>query len=415
VALSGGPARRIAALAALLAALVAPALLADFKDAYKRGLDAIEQKRWDEAARQLRIAIAERPEAAGLLNAGTLFRRYTPHYWLGIALAEGGDCRGAVAAFETADKQGKLSKEEARELGQRRQACQGRIAKVGEAVAQAQREVDAAAAAAFQVAGVEGSPVMRAIWREGSPSFAARQEPATAQLASARSMLARADQELDADAATDAGRAAQAARRDLEELLGQATARRDQLQAEVQRELAGLTKAMEEARRNVSFVTRSLSPLPPTLARQCERVEEALTRAAAADLGTPLPDLRRLQDGLRASMRELRAAVKPPPDELQKAATAYLSGDYAAALDLLAAASYTEPRAIAHACLLRAAALHGLSVLQPRGGSEASARTREELRRCVALQDPVKPVPAAFPPSFLALYDEVAAEPRPSG
>ena len=398
----------------LLLALVAPALHADYREAYKRGLDAIEGKRWEDAARQMRLAIGERPEAAaGVL--GTSFRRYTPHFYLGVALAEAGDCRGAVEAFDAAEKQGKLSKEEVRDLAQRRQTCRGRVEKTSEAVAAAQRDVDAAAAAAFQVAGVEGAPLMRDAWREGSPSFAARQEPAAAQLAAARALLARADQELDADKAAEAGRSAQAARRDLEALFADAAARRDQLQADAQREMQTLRKSIDEARRRVGDVSRTLAPLPATIARQAERVEEALTRAAAADAGTPAVELRRLQDALKVSLRELQAAVKPPPDELQRAAAAYFGGDYAGALAALSAAPFTEPRAAAHACLLRAAALHGLAVLQPGKDGSANRQTRDELHRCLASPAAVAPLATVFPPSFVALYAEVAAEPRPPG
>jgi len=403
-------ARRAAALALLVCLAAAPSLRADAKEAYKRGMDAVAQKRWDEVARQMREAIAERPEAAGVLGAGTLFRRYTPQYWLGVALAEQGECRGALESFAAAEKAGKLSKEEARDVTVRRAACQKRIQRSAEAVAQAQREIDAAAAAAFQVAGVEGSPVMRGAWREGSPSFAARQDPATSQLAGARSLLARADQELDAEKAAEAGRTAQGARKDLEVLLADAVARRDALQAEAQLELDVLAKSIEEARKNVSFVTRSLAPLPQSLAKQSERVEEALTRAAAADLGTPMADIRRLEDALRLAMRDLRAAVKPPPEDLQRAASAYLAGDYSGTLAALAATKTTDPRAVAHVCLLRAAALYGASQLQAAAGQGSAAR--QELKRCVALPSAVKPLPAAFPPSFLALYAEVAAEPK---
>ncbi len=410
----GRPQPSLLALSVLLALLAASsALLADAKDSYKRGMDAIEQQRWDEAAKQMRQAIAEKPDAAG--GIGNLFRRYTPHYWLGVALAEQGDCRSAIAAFDTAEKQGKLSKEESQQLTQRRQLCHRRVQRTGEAVAQAQRDVDAAAAAAFAVAGVESSAVMRPVWREGSPSFATRQEPATAQLAAARTLLARAEQELDADKAAEAGKAAQAARRDLDALLTEATARREALQAEVDKELAALAKAIEDGRRRVSSVTRTLTPLPAAIAKQSERVEEALTRAAAADPSTPVAELKRLQEALKLSLRELQAAVKPPPEELQRAAGSYLAGDYAAAITTLSATQYTEPRAAAHACLLRAASLHGLYLLQAAQGDATLQQAREELRRCTAMRTQVKPIAAAFPPSFLALYAEVAAEPRPTG
>ena len=397
----------------LLIALIAPPLRADFRDAYKRGLDAMAQKQWDEAARQMRLAIGERPEAAaGLL--GTSLRRYTPHYFLGVALAEQGDCRGAVEAFDAAEKQGKLSKEELRNLGQRRQTCRVRVQRAGEAVAAAQREVDAASSAVARVAALEGSPFLREAWREGSPSFAARQESAAGQLAAARAALGRAERELDAEKAAEAGRSAQAVGRELEALLSAAGARRDEIQAEAQRELAALRKSTDEARRRLASVASTLAPLPAAIARQASRLEQTLTSAAAADADTPPAELRRLQDAVKASLRELQAAVKPPPDELQRAASSYLGGDYAAALAALAG-EQREPRAAAHACLLRAASLHGLQLVQGDKGGPSGEQARQELRRCVASPLAVAPLASVFPPSFLALYAAVKAEARPPG
>jgi len=410
--------RRAAWLLAL-AILAGPALHADYRDAYKRGLDAFEGKRWEEAARLLRQAIGEHPEAgAGILG----MRRYTPHYFLGVALGEEGDCRGAVDAFDTAEKQGKLSRDELRDLGQRRQTCRGRMQKSTDAVAAAQREIDATSTALAQVAAVESSPLMRDAWREGSPSLAARQEAAANQLAAARAQLARADRELDADKAAEAGRSAQAARRELESLLAAATARRDELQAEAQRELATLHKATEDARRRVASVSKTLAPLPAAIAKQTARLQEAIARAGAADAGASPAELRRLQEALKVSLRELQAAVKPPPDELQRAAASYFAGDYDAVLSTLSAAKLSETRAVAHACLLRAAALHGLHLTQgglrltqaAREQPDAEQAAREQLRRCVTSPLAVKPLATVFPPSFLALYAEVAAA-RPPG
>lgn len=404
--------RRRAACLLALWMLAAPALRADYRDSYKRGLDAYEAKRWEEATRLLREAISEHPEAgAGILG----MRRYTPHYFLGVALAEQGDCRGAVDAFDNAEKQGKLSREELRDLGQRRQTCRGRLQKASDATAAAQREVDATSTALAQVASVESSPLMRDAWREGSPSLAARQEAAANQLAAARTQLTRADRELDADKAAEAGKSAQAARRELESLLAAATTRRDELQAEAQRELAALHKATEDARRRVASVSKTLAPLPAAIGKQTARVQEAIAGAAAADAGASPAELRRLQDALKVALRELQAAVKPPPDELQRAAASYFAGDYNGVLSTLAAAKLGEPRAAAHACLLRAAALHGLHLAQGEHATPSPEQAaRQELQRCVASPLAVKPLATVFPPSFLALYAEVAAA-RPAG
>ena len=403
--------RRAAWLLAFMA-LVAPAARADYRDNYRRGVDAFEQKRWEEAARLMRQAIAEHPDAgAGILG----MRRYTPHYFLGVALVEQGDCRAAVEAFDTAEKQGKLSREELRDLGQRRQACRGRIQGVADAAAAAQREVDATSSALAQVAAVESSPLMRDAWREGSPSLAARQEAAASQLAAARAQLARAERELDAAKAAEAGKSAQAARRELESLLAAATARRDQLQAEAQRELAALHKAADEARRRVAAVSKTLAPLPAAIAKQTQRLQEAIGRAASASADSSPAERRQLQDALKASLRELQAAVKPPPDELQRAAASYFGGDYDGTLTTLSTAKLTDPRALAHACLLRAAALHAIHLAGgEHGGPAPEQAARQELQRCVASPAAVKPLATVFPPSFLALYAEVAAA-RPAG
>jgi len=407
----GNRVRRAAISAVVLAlALAAAPLLADYREVYKRGVDAFEQKRWEEAARLMRQAIAEHPEAgAGLLG----IRRYTPQYFLGIALAEQGDCRGAVEALDSAEKQGKITKEEARILGQRRQTCRARLQKSGEAVEAAKQELDAAAAVAARIAEVQGSPLMREAWRDGSPSFASRQETAGDHLAAARALLAHAERELDADKAAEAARGAQAAGRELETLLAAATARREQVQAEVQRALSALQKTVEEARRRLTFVNRTFAPLPAAIGKQAARLDKAIAGAAAADAGTPEAELGRLQNDLKVSLRELQAAIKPPPEELQRAAAAYLGGDYAGALAALESAKLAEPRAAAHACLLRAASLHGLRRVQAKGAGGDEAR--EELRRCVAAPQVVEPLATVFPPSFLALYAEVAAAAAPHG
>ena len=399
--------RRGVLTALLLAASAVAGAQGDARAAYRSGLDAFERSDWAEAARQMRLAIAERPEASG--PSLPMLRRYTPHYYLGVALAELGDCRGAVEALDTAEAQGRLGRDEVRELARHREACRATIARTQEALIAAQREIDLAAAAAFEVARLEAAPVLRPVWGDGSPSFASRQVPAAAKLAAARAAAARGDRELAPEAIAEAGRLAGEARAELEELAGEAAARREELQAAAERELSEMAKAVEGARRDLDFVTRSLAPLPPDLARRARSLQNALAATAGADLGTPLAELQRLQDDLRRGVRELRTAIRPPPDELQEAARAYLSGNYPAAAALLEQRSFSDPRAAAHACLLHAAALFGLSRMHDDGPT--LERAREEIRRCRSL--PVRPrLPAdAFPPAFRALYAEPAGPP----
>jgi hypothetical protein len=399
-----------AGLALLLLLFASGTARGDFRTAYKNGLDAFEKGDWAETARQMRLAIAERPDATGALTS-TLLRRYTPHYYLGVALAEMGDCRGAVTTLDAAEQQGKLGRDEERELVRRRDECRGRIARTEEALVGAQREVDSAAAAAFEVARLEATPVLRPVWSDGSPSFADRQRPATGKLAAARTALARGTSELDPERVAEAARLAQEARGELERLAREATARRDELQVAVERELSEMNQAATAARRDLDFVTRSLAPLPSDLGRRAKALQDALAATAAANIGSPLSELQRLQDALRRAVRELRAAVRPPPEELQEAARAYLSGDYPAAAALLEQSEFAEPRAAAHACLLHAASLFGLARMHE--DEPTLQRARDELYRCQALPVHVRPFDGAFPPAFVALHAEVAAQAAP--
>jgi hypothetical protein len=399
--------RRVAVVAALLVVLAGAPGAADYRDAYKAGLDAMAKKQWAEAARQMRLAIAERPEPGGVL----FLRRYTPQYHLGVALLELGDCRGAVDAFDAAEAQGKLDREEQQDLVRRRQGCRQRIGRTAEAVAAAQRDIDAAAAAAVEVARVERTAIMREAWSQGSPSFEARQKPAMDRLAAARGALANADRDLDAVAAEGAGRMAQEARSDLEAIARDAAQRRDELLAAVEAARTELGKLAAASQRELDFVTRSLAPLPPDVARRATQLGEVLAAVRDAGSETPLADLTGLQERVKTASRDLRAAVRPPPDELQQAARAYFAGDYPAALAALGQRPFRDARAAAHACLLKAAALHGAHLAGAAPGEDPALA---ELRLCKQL--PVRPkVPAAaFPPTFLALHAAVAAEAAPT-
>lgn len=397
-----------------LAALVLLALpaRADYKDSYRQGLDAIQRRKWDEAIRDLRAAIAEHYDAAGLMGAG-LFKRYTPHYFLGVALAEQGDCRAAVEAFDVAEQQGKMAHDDTIDLQRRRQSCKQKLAVVSDAAAQAQREVDGAAGVGAQLAALQASPGMRELWRTGSPSLESRQQAAASRLAGARTALEHAQLSANREQADEAGRSAAQARKELEALLADANSRRAAAQAEIQREVQEIKKSTDSARKDLAFATRTFSPLPPALKQRCDKVEAALTAVAAADPATPMVELRHRQETLRQALRELRAAIKPPPDDLQKAAAAYLSGDYQGTLAALAALPAGDARVAAHACLLRAAALHGIHLLQSEGDARTLEAAKDEVRRCQSLAAPVQPLESAFPPSFRALWQEVAAAAAP--
>src|SRR5688572_28907174 len=81
-------------------------------DAFKRGIDARDDKQWQVVAPQMREAIRVRPQES-TTQIRTGFRRfvmsggieYLPHYFLGEALFNVGDCAGAVSAWSQSEQQ----------------------------------------------------------------------------------------------------------------------------------------------------------------------------------------------------------------------------------------------------------------------------------------------------------------------
>ena len=95
------------------AVAVPPAAYAQQQDdAFKEGLEARDDRKWQEAAAAMRRAIQIDPKETGrkirrglggMLGGGT---EYLPHYFLGEALYNLGDCVGAVEAWDVSEQQG---------------------------------------------------------------------------------------------------------------------------------------------------------------------------------------------------------------------------------------------------------------------------------------------------------------------
>ena len=113
----------IAAVAAsLLSARPAPA---QYLNAYKAGLDAIEAKDWERADRSMSEALAQRGEEKAKLPVKLFLRPYLPHFYLGYARFERGDCAGALAAWAESERQGVATRLPDFELARRgRKTCE---------------------------------------------------------------------------------------------------------------------------------------------------------------------------------------------------------------------------------------------------------------------------------------------------
>jgi len=121
-----------AAAAALLGLLAASSLArADYRETYRKAIEAVDRKRWPEVARLMREAIAENPrEGERVKLYGLRFEAYVPHFYLGLALLNAGDCAGAVAAFDASEAAGAIrATPRYAELLDGRKACAARVAR----------------------------------------------------------------------------------------------------------------------------------------------------------------------------------------------------------------------------------------------------------------------------------------------
>jgi hypothetical protein len=123
--------RAFLAAAALLGSLVTAAgARADYRESYRKGIEAVDRGNWAEAAKRMREALAEQPrEGERLKLYGMRFEDYLPHYYLGLALYNAKDCQGALQAWQVSDSQGAVRKTgRYKSLQSARAECQTRLA-----------------------------------------------------------------------------------------------------------------------------------------------------------------------------------------------------------------------------------------------------------------------------------------------
>lgn len=384
-------------------------LLADYRDSYRRGIQAYNRRNWTEAARQFREAIAEQPVDTGerINISGMDFRRYMPQFYLGVALKNVNDCAGALVAWQRTDTR---VVEQARELGNlntSRQACQALVAKAGapsstpakpnppattapsvatappvpsattpttdgEAMTAALERARTALATATQEdaairsleADIRGARA--GVWqeRELEPAY----EAARRTLTTARSRFEAAETGSDARAINDAGTLANNAATQLGAVRQHALARRDELR----RELAA------------AAATRPSAPSTPATA-------PATAPSNSGAAGNPMP-------------APVRATEGPPPQLLVAAASLYFSGDYAGARARLSDARFPPGLASTQAALFRAASAYSLYLV----GGERTASLLEDataqVRLCRESDPALRPDPRVFTPRFVEFY-----------
>lgn len=366
----------VALAVATLLAVSAP-VHADYKDDYRKGVTAIDDKKWEEGIRLMRAALASQPkEGESVKLYGMRFEPYLPHYYLGYALYQTGDCTGAVAAWQASEDQGAIRKmSQYKQLVKHKDTCETRLAeskptaKPAEATKEPTKEPTRAAEA--RPTGPDPAVVQA--------RQSAEAEISRAQQAADRVVLLSRDTGLAPLWSSDAalgGRQRQA--------LEQLTNARARMDAATQKQDA---RALGEARELASRVTQQLESV---------HADGLARRQRLAQQQTPTPA--KTPDGPQVATAA--------PAELMQAARAYFAGDYRRAADTLAQVDYPAGRAAAQARLFRAAARYALFVTGGQKDDDLRKAAIADVLACRRLDAGLQPDPQAFSPRFIGFFSK---------
>jgi hypothetical protein len=85
----------------------------DYREVYRKAIDAKNRKRWDDAAKLFQAALALRGTDTGerisISGFGNI-EPYVPHFYLGIAQMNLKDCQSAMANWNLSEKDGAIQK-----------------------------------------------------------------------------------------------------------------------------------------------------------------------------------------------------------------------------------------------------------------------------------------------------------------
>ena len=392
---------------ALTGGLSAPAAAAEFVEFYKKGMDAVESQQWTLAAEMMQKAIDEQPNAKTRVKKALYFRRYLPHFHLGKALYETGDCGGALAAWQESESQDVVKRyPEFQQILEGRLACDQMVDLEG-ALDEASRAVESAETSATRS--------RRRLSELPSTDDTVlgllnRQAEAEASLSRVRQRLASVDIVL--DTVQEAATLAAIAETEFEMIRQQADELRVVQLATKEAEVAAQIEILVTRARGELKSCEYLQPYPPAVARSRAAVEQALEHARVASDGSlSAGELQVVQSELAKATRDLRRSVTPPPNDLQAAAEAFYSRDYTGVLTILGEREFASARAASSSHMLRAAALFSLFYSSGAGDDSLLEQARQEVLACLGADRDRSPPAAVFSPSFVAFFESQTLEP----
>jgi hypothetical protein len=314
---------------------------ADYRASFEKGIKAIDNKDWSGAIEALRAAVAEKSvEGERVLIYGMRYKSYLPHYYLGLAYFNTGNCDAAVKAWAESERQGPVREAaEYKTLQRLREQCRGqgireaepaqppspaRGPDVRQAVAEAEAEIKKGESAATAVARMRSEPENARLW-QSDPSLRQSENKANLDLSSARGVLAEARTGNDAARVAVARDTAMRARRELEALQRLVADRRDRLAAEGLEKQAREKDAAEKraALERQALEKQSKERQAESLAK--EKTSAERSRAILREVGQSVQEARAvLADASRRRLlpveaRKRRAELERELKEAQRA------------------------------------------------------------------------------------------------
>lgn len=396
-----------------VAAATSRSSAAEFLEFYKLGLAALEASDWEQASDWIEKALAAQPRAKARVTRSFYFRRYMPHFYLGVARFGLGDCRGALEAWREAEAQEVVTRSaEFEQLLRDRAVCRQRLEDLERAREEALRGLAEADAAAQ-----DSAQILSQLARESEASAAnlsERQDVAVELLRAARARAQTAQSERrDFEWATSS---AAEARAEFEAILGAAQEQRLQIQYHRRQLLTDLAAQVAKAEKAMAE-SEHLRPYPSEVQARRGEIDRLLSRAATVGDTAELTELEALRQDLVAAVGRLERSTEPPPAELASAAEAYLAGEYRSVLVLLADQEFAAPKAAAQAHLLRSAALYAQYHASGASDARLLESARLEIRACRAVAPTMLPPASVFSPRFVAFFEATgpAARAEPTG
>lgn len=355
---------RTALAVAMIFSLIAVVSAQRYYDAFRRGMAAIDQKRWAEAARELRAAADEKPDTGERVRLyGVQFEYYLPHYFLGVALFQQGDWQGAVQAFNAADQAGPVKKnavfyKRLQDLS-REASAKSMIARVSTTTS------------TTTTAPPSPPPTTTTTIAPAGPA------PSTTTSAPAADLSAPV--------------------REAEQAVQKAIAERQAVDAlpdlDVLRQLdASFARADRTARTDLDAAVARI---------------DSGRRGNAADLREAVTKAQSALGGFQQARQLADADVKRITSELIAATKPYFAGQYAAAKTALARLNYPGGRFAAQLRLFRGAVAYALYSLDRQRDETLRREAETNVRECRRLATTFKPDPRAFSPKFIQFFSAI--------